>query len=93
MKSRYCWIFLALLATPSTAQESNVHAPQPWFIPVVPYALPVDRPVSPPAVAVPPVASPAFRINYPAPLRSFLFGRFITLVQPPATIIRMPIND
>jgi hypothetical protein len=86
---RFLFILLLCITTPAIAQEPQ--QPLIWHIPVMP--------VLPPAPVQPPILPPVqpqpqrWQIQYPTPIRSFFFGRFIIPVQPPPTAIRTPINE
>ena len=84
------YLFVSAAGVAAIGQEPAYQQPQ-WVIPVVPFAV---QPVQPVAPVMPPMQPlPRYQIHYPTPLRSFLFGRFITPIQPPPTAIRTPIND
>jgi hypothetical protein len=87
------YLFVSAAGVAAIGQETSYQQPQ-WVIPVVPFAVQPVQPVQPVAPVMPPMQPlPRYQIHYPAPLRSFLFGRYITPVQPPPTAIRTPIND
>ena len=84
------WIFwlicLATILPFASAHGQEPTTPQPpiWHIPVMP--------VLPPAPVQPQPQPPqqTYRIHYPTPLRSWLFGSHLVPVQPPPTMIRTP---
>lgn len=81
-------ILVCLIALSAESYGHDAHGPT-IYIPFVP-----ARPVAPVAPAIPqPPVPQAYRIHYPTPLRSFLFGsRLIPVPQyaPPPTSIQTP---
>lgn len=93
--NRIFWlVYLSTILPFAVAHGQQPQAPPPliWHIPVMPVLPPAPvQPVAPMQPWVQPQQpQQAFRIHYPTPLRSFLFGSRIVPVQPPPTMIRTP---
>lgn len=85
--NRIFWLIYLSTILPFAIAHGQEPAAQPpiWQIPVMP--------VLPPAPVQPIATQPqpqAFKIHYPTPLRSWLFGSRLVPVQPPPTMIRAP---